>query len=56
MRLEFHPEAESELIEAAVYYDVGPVLRRSLTRADDFFDDLLSLTLYEKLIRGQVPE
>lgn len=36
--------------------DVGPVVRRFLTRADDFFGDLLSLTLVEKLIRGQVPE
>jgi hypothetical protein len=36
--------------------DVGPVLRRFLTTADDFFDDLLSLTSVEKLIRGQVPE
>lgn len=37
-------------------HDVGPVLRRSLTRADDFFDDRLALTLCDKLIRGQVPE
>jgi hypothetical protein len=36
--------------------DVGPVLRRFLTRAGDFFGDLLFLTLVEKLIRGQVPE
>jgi hypothetical protein len=36
--------------------DVGPILRQSLTRAEGFFDNLLSLTLCEKLIRGQVPE
>ena len=36
--------------------DVGPGTRQSLTRAASFFDDLLSLTLFEKLVRGQVPE
>ena len=36
--------------------DVGPILRQSLTRAEGFFNNLLSLTLFEKLIRGQVPE
>lgn len=36
--------------------DVGPILRQSLTSAEGFFDNLLSLTLCEKLIRGQVPE
>ena len=36
--------------------DVGPVLRRFLTRADDVFGDLFNLTLCDKLIRGQVPE
>jgi hypothetical protein len=36
--------------------DVGPVTRQSLTRAEGFFDNLLSLTLCEKLIWGQVPE
>ena len=36
--------------------DVGPITRQFLTRADDFFGDLFSLTLCDKLIRGQVPE
>jgi hypothetical protein len=36
--------------------DVGPLSRQLLTRAEDFFDDLSSLTLVGKLIRGQVPE
>lgn len=37
-------------------YDVAPVLRRFLTRADDCFDDRLSLTLCDELVRGQVPK
>jgi hypothetical protein len=36
--------------------DVGPITRQFLTRADDFLGDLFSLTLCDKLIRGQVPE
>jgi hypothetical protein len=36
--------------------DVGPIPRQLLTRTDDFFGDLFSLTLCDKLIRGQVPE
>jgi hypothetical protein len=36
--------------------DVGPVTRQSLTRPDDFFGELVCLTLGNKLIRGQVPE
>ncbi len=36
--------------------DVGPILRRFLTRADDCFDDRLALTLCDELVRGQVPE
>ena len=36
--------------------DVGPVLRRFLTRADDFFVDLFSLTLSNQLLRRQVAE
>ena len=36
--------------------DVGPVWREFLTRADDFFGDLFSLTLHDKLIRRQVAE
>lgn len=36
--------------------DVGPVLRRFLTRAESFFDGRLSLTLCDELIRGQVPK
>jgi len=35
---------------------VGPLSRQLLTRLEGFFDGLLSLTLFEKLIRGQVPE
>jgi hypothetical protein len=35
---------------------VGPVTRQSLTRADDFFGGPDSLTLCDKLVRGQVPE
>jgi hypothetical protein len=34
--------------------DVGPVLRRFLTRAEGFFDDLIPLTLTDELARGQV--
>ena len=33
--------------------DVGPVTRESLTRAEGFFDDRLSLTLCDELVRGQ---
>lgn len=36
--------------------DIGPILRRPLTRVDDYFGDLFSLTLFEKLVRDQVPE
>ncbi len=36
--------------------DVGPVLRRFLTRADDFFDDPFFLTLADELARRQVVE
>ncbi len=36
--------------------DVGPVTRQSLTRTEGVFDDRLSLTLCDKLIRSQVPE
>ena len=36
--------------------DVGPILRRFLTRAPDFFDGLEGLTLFKKLVRRQVPE
>jgi hypothetical protein len=36
--------------------DVGPIPRQLLTRADDFFGDLFSLTLFNKLIRGQMAE
>jgi len=36
--------------------DLSPVLRRFLTRADDFFDGRLSLTLCDELVRCQVPE
>ena len=36
--------------------DVGPVLGRFLTRADDFFGDLFSLTLHDELMRRQVSE
>jgi hypothetical protein len=44
------------LVFAVAGCDVGPVMRQVLTRADDFFGVLFSLTLYDKLIRGQVPE
>ncbi len=37
-------------------FDVAPILRRFLTRADDYFDDRLSLTLCDELVRGQVPK
>ena len=47
---------KSMLVSIRDLVDVGPVLRRFLTRADDVFDDLLFLTLVEELIRGQVPE
>ena len=36
--------------------DVGPVLRRFLTRTDSFFGHIDYLTLRDKLVRGQVPE
>ncbi len=36
------------------HHDVGPLSRQLLTRAEGFFDDLLSLTLSNKLIRCQV--
>ena len=35
--------------------DVGPVLRRFLTRTDSFFVHFDYLTLFGKLVRGQVP-
>lgn len=47
--------SQSIQMKAAVG-DVGPVTRQSLTRTEGFFDDLLLLTLCDKLIRGQVPE
>jgi hypothetical protein len=34
--------------------DVGPILRRFLTRAEDVFGDLLSLTLYDNSSRSLV--
>jgi plasmid stabilization system protein ParE len=44
MRVEFHPEAELELIEAAVYYDLqvpglGARFESEVTRAIDFLRD-----------------
>jgi hypothetical protein len=36
--------------------DLGPIPRQVLTRAEDFFDDLLSLTLSDELARGQAPK
>ena len=36
--------------------DLGPIPRQPLTRAESFFDDLLSLTLSNKLIRCQVTQ
>ena len=36
--------------------DVAPVLRRFFTRAESFFDDRLSLTLCDELVRSQVPK
>ena len=34
--------------------DLGPVPRQLLTRADGFFDDLLSLTLSNKIVGASV--
>ncbi len=36
--------------------DVGPTGRQLSTRVDDFFGDLVGLTLNNDLVRGQVPE
>ena len=36
--------------------DVGPVPRQCLTRIDDFFYSTGNLTLFDELVRGQVPE
>jgi len=36
--------------------DVGPIPIQVLTGAEGFFDDLAPLTLFEELVRGQVPE
>lgn len=37
-------------------FNGGPIPRQLLTRTDDFFDDLLSLTLFEeKLVRVRCP-
>ena len=36
--------------------DVGPVSRQLLTRAESFFDGLLSLTLADELAWSQVPK
>src|SRR5215472_5528422 len=41
---------------AYIRTDVGPVPRQLLTRGDDFFDGQFTLTLGDKLIRGQMPE
>ena len=51
-----YPDVKTELKTAVQITDVGPVTRQSLTRTEGFFDDLLLLTLCDKLIRGQVPE
>ena len=51
-----NPFAETVCRSYVLGIDVGPVLRRFLTRADDFFDGRLSLTLCDELVRGQVPE
>jgi hypothetical protein len=37
-------------------FDVGPVSRQLLTRADDFFRVLFFLTLTGELTRSQVPK
>ena len=50
------PVKETLLRESFWLVDVGPILRQVITRTDGFFGDLLSLTLFEKLVRGQVPE
>lgn len=42
--------------ERAGATDVGPILRRFLTRTDSFFGHVDGLTLCDKLIRGQVPK
>jgi hypothetical protein len=36
--------------------DVGHTFRQLSTRVDDFFGDLVGLTLNNELVRGQVPE
>ena len=41
---------------AAQETDVGPVLRQLLTRAENLFGGLFTLTLCDELVRGQVPE
>ncbi len=48
--------SETKNSQGLTSIDVGPILRQILTRTDGFFGDLLSLTLFEKLVRGQVPE
>ena len=50
------PQSETVHKENILADDVGPVLRRFFTRADDFFVDLFSLTLSNPLLRRQVAE
>ena len=50
------PGIRTRIFHRIKVFDVGPVTRQSLTRTEGFFDDLLLLTLCDKLIRGQVPE
>lgn len=47
----FYPASRDNRVKTFSPYDVGLVLRRFLSGADDFFGDLLSLTLYDKLLR-----
>jgi len=50
------PPFETVLKENILALDVGPVLRRFLTRAEYFCDGRYGLTLVNELRRGQVPE
>lgn len=50
------PRQGDSFIEELLAVDVGPVLRQLLTRTEDLFGGLFNLTLYDKLVRGQVPE
>jgi hypothetical protein len=56
MRSVSSPVNETLAMENFQRFDVAPVLRQLLTRAEDFFGVLFVLTLTDELTRSQVPQ